>query len=248
MKAQEIINEIITIAPYEFSGGKDFVAYHAPNAKNLKPLPGNSGLLYRAQEDNATTTIAIYSPNNKQPVGVLNLSRNNELPFKKSFQVGTIAVDPDFGGQGIAKSLYGIALTKLGCTLVAGDAQTPGGRANWVSLSKIPGVEVMGYMVIDDIYFNHDKDDIRGAQKVDRLQDQIMTLGGEYLGQSPGNSSFGRIGSRYNPLNRVFAFPVTVNLKRLETAIKGTKVKVYRNTDWSDHPWNTGLYARWTGA
>jgi hypothetical protein len=106
----------------------------------------------------------------------------------------------------------------------------------------------MGYMVIDDIYFNHDKDDLRGAQKVDRLQDQIMTLGGEYLGQSPGNSSFGRIGSRYNPLNRVFAFPVTVNLKRLETAIKGTKVKVYRNTDWSDHPWDTGLYARWTGA
>lgn len=248
MKASEIINEIVSLKPYEFSGGKDFVSYNAPRAQNLKPLPGGSGLLFRVQAGNDVTTIAIYSPDSKKPIGVLNLTSSDELPFKKSFQVGTIAVDPEFGGQGVAKSMYGIALTQLGITLVAGDSQTPGGKANWASLSKIPGIELKGYMIIDDNYFNHDEDDLRGAKKVDRLQDQIMTLGGEYLGNSPGNSRLGKLGSRYNPLNRVFAFPVTVNLKRLETAIKGTKVKVYRNTDWTDHPWETGLYARWPGA
>ena len=41
-------------------------------------------------------------------------------------------------------ALYGIALSILKLTLVAGATQTQHGARQWLKLSQIPGVEVMG--------------------------------------------------------------------------------------------------------
>ena len=63
----------------------------------------------------------------------------------KTWQVETIATDPDYRGQGLGKALYGIALTILKLTVEAGATQTKHGQRMWLMLNSIPGVEVMGY-------------------------------------------------------------------------------------------------------
>ena len=63
----------------------------------------------------------------------------------KTWQVETVATDPDYRGQGLGKALYGIALNILKLTLEAGDTQTKHGQAMWLMLNSIPGVEVLGY-------------------------------------------------------------------------------------------------------
>ena len=42
-----------------------------------------------------------------------------------------IYVAEEFRGRGVAKSLYGIAMSILGFNIAADDLQTPGGRRNW---------------------------------------------------------------------------------------------------------------------
>lgn len=74
----------------------------------------------------------------------------SSFPLPGAVQVGTITVDEDYRGMGLAKALYGIVLTIMRRPLLAGSSQTPGGRKNWLSLSQIPGVEMKGYFKVDD--------------------------------------------------------------------------------------------------
>ena len=80
-----------------------------------------------------------------QPKIVAKLSVEDfSSPIPNAVQVGSITVDEDYRGMGLAKALYGIVLTIMKKTLLAGNEQTPGGRRNWMSLASIPGVEVKG--------------------------------------------------------------------------------------------------------
>lgn len=163
------------------------------------------------------------------------------FPVPGAVQVGTITVDEDYRGVGLAKALYGIVLTIMKRPLLAGDSQTPGGRRNWVSLSQIPGVEMKGYFSIDDIdlhsvdtsKLNPRWDDVnwakRNNKKVDTTIDTIMgKLGGQYIGKKGDQLCF--------------AFDVNPNTtgKELEAYVKTNLSNVYGN-------YNTGLYAVWTG-
>ena len=180
-----------------------------------------------------------------QLVGELTVEKAKSFPLKNAVKVGTITVDEDYRGIGLAKALYGIVLTILKRPLLAGTSQTPGGRKNWVSIAGIPGVEMKGYVTLDELDLhtakikpndtawqksqnkNHNK---RTEQNIDTIMGQ---LGGQYIGK-------GSFGGQY------FAFDVKPNTtgKELEAAVKTRLSAVYSglNTDY-----NSGLYAIWTG-
>ena len=172
-------------------------------------------------------------------------SLGKRFPVPGAVQVGTITVDEDYRGVGIAKALYGIVLTIMRRPLLAGSSQTPGGRRNWLSLSQIPGVQMKGYMRIDDSDLQtrdpskpgrfDTKREIAGQNKaVENRIDTIMgKLGGEYIGQS-------KSGTHY------FAFDVKPNTTKqeLQAYVDTNLSKVYGGGYSS----GGGLYAVWTGA
>lgn len=169
------------------------------------------------------------------------------FPIPGAVQVGTITVDEDYRGVGLAKALYGIVLTIMKRPLVAGDSQTPGGRRNWVSLSQIPGVQMKGYFAIDADELEPNELDPdsdawqrryaqRTAKKIDKHLDVIMgQLGGQYMGA---------VQNRYDNF-QYFAFDVRPDStgKELEAAVKTKLSKVYGG----GYDSGGGLYAVWTG-
>lgn len=166
-------------------------------------------------------------------VGKLTLERP-WFPLPNALQVGTITVDEDYRGQGIAKALYGIVLTILKRPLVAGESQTPGGRQNWVSLSQIPGVQMKGYVALEeeDLETNPRINDPRQTEQATQNIDVIMgKLGGDYIGNKSGREFF------------AFDVKPTTNGKELEAYVNTNLSKVYH----SSYLLTTGLYAVWTG-
>ena len=176
-------------------------------------------------------------------VGELTVHKPYGLPLKNAVQVGTITVDEDYRGVGLAKALYGIVLTIMKRPLLAGSSQTPGGRRNWVSLSQIPGVEMKGYFSIDDVdlkavdttKLNPRWDDVawakRNNKQVEQTIDTIMgKLGGQYIGKS-GDQEY-------------FAFDVQPDTTKqeLKAYVDSRLTKVY-----GGYKSTVGLYATWTG-
>lgn len=152
-------------------------------------------------------------------VGRLSLHRTYE-PIPNAVQVGSITVHEEYRGNGIARALYGIVLTIMKKTLVAGSSQTPGGRKNWMSLASIPGVEIKGYISIRSYKIDFDN----------AMQDKIMNLGGQFVGKDSEDE--------------VWAFDVTPGDGELIPAVKNSLSKLY-NQNWRTG--TTGLYATWTG-
>lgn len=242
MRSQEFVSEIERIGSQDFSGGKDYL-YGSTAPKDLTKLPGGSGLLYSIHGSQSEPTIKLWDPSAKAAqrpllVAKLSLEKPWGFPLQDALQVYTITVDEDYRGMGLAKALYGIVLTIMRRPLLAGHAQTPGGRRNWVSLSQIPGVEMKGYVQIDDYLLNtspnpRDNYDRTKNKNVEERIDTIMgRLGGQYIGASRGGDHY-------------FAFDVKPNEtgKELESAVKQKLFKIYG----SNYQLNTGLYAVWTG-
>ena len=106
-----------------------------------KELPGGSGFTYGInQKDSDFMEIMLFDQD--QIVGELDLSYT-QGPMK-TWSVENIAVDPQHRGRGIAKALYGIALSILKLPIEAGQIQTRGGQQMWLMLNSIAGVEVVG--------------------------------------------------------------------------------------------------------
>jgi len=174
-----------------------------------------------------------------QPKIVAKLSVETfSSPIPNAVQVGSITVDEDYRGKGLAKALYGIVLSIMKKTLLAGNEQTPGGRRNWMSLASIPGVEVKGFLQLDpdDLEFDPtdwpDTPEYQQAMKkretvIDTMHDNIMKLGGQFIGKS-----------KYA---EYWAFDVMPGNGELAPVVKNSLSKLY-NTDVP-----TGLFARWTG-
>jgi ribosomal protein S18 acetylase RimI-like enzyme len=177
-------------------------------------------------------------------IGQLTVETVSSFPLPGAVQVGTITVDEDYRGVGIAKSLYGVVLTIMKRPLLAGTSQTPGGRRNWLSLSQVPGVQMKGYVRVDDSdlqtrstsdgFSSRDKRWIANQNKdVENKIDTIMgKMGGEHIGQS-------KYGTHY------FAFDVKPNTSKqeLEAYVNTNLSKVYGGSYSS----GGGLYAVWTG-
>jgi hypothetical protein len=234
MRASELL-EITRLPPNHFNdlSKKDIddEVRYGRVSKNAKPLPGNSGLMYSIEQKNKAIVISILDSTTKEVVGYLKAeSENNEkhFPIKNAHSVSMIAVDPNRRSQGIAKSLYGIYLSILKYPLLAGNSQTSGGRQNWLSLAKIPGVTVKGYVEMYDRFF----DEPAAKKNFDKFVDSVMAMGGEYLGDSLG----GRL--------RYFAFDVEPGNGELQPAVK-KQLQLYGNK--FSYYYQLGMYAVWEG-
>ena len=137
MRAQEFM-EIERIPQGDF-GDKDTLAPMREPAR-AKPLPGGSGYTYAIQHDGNLKQIMIFNRNNL--IAELDVRPTGDV--FDSYRVESVATDPDYRGKGLGLALYGIALSLLKLTLRAGDTQTQHGRAMWLKLNSIPGVEVSG--------------------------------------------------------------------------------------------------------
>jgi GNAT superfamily N-acetyltransferase len=188
MRAQDFVTEIERLRTGDYQGGKSDIYLYVHQNKGLTPLPGGSRYLYNVRGNKQQPMIVIWDPEGKsagpghpQPIGRVNLySAERAVPLPGALQVGTITVDEDYRGKGIARALYGIVLSIMRRPLISGDSQTPGGRRNWVGLSQIPGVAVRGWLRIDDLFINPARD--FGAEK---MIDTLMgRLGAEYIGQT----------------------------------------------------------------
>jgi len=134
------IMEIARIPQGDF-GDKDTLLPMSTKPET-KPLPGGSKFTYAVnKKDSESKEIMIFDEDTL--VAELDLFYTRD-PMK-TWEVETIAVDPDYRSQGLGKALYGIALSILKLTLEAGETQTKYGQRMWIMLNSIPGVEVMGY-------------------------------------------------------------------------------------------------------
>ena len=273
MKATEFVSEIERLPQAGYVGGKSTLKqdpeYVKKNAlPTAKPLPGGSGLLYGIEVRNYQTIVRIYDPETNQPIGALKLDKKEkgQWPIQPAYQVDTITTDEDYQGQSIAKSLYGIVLTIMRATLLAGSQQTPGGRALWVRLTKeIRGVEVTGYLTVSELDLEGDTSGIpknlpdfakmekalaRNAQKT---INSINSIGAQYIGEIEDDWHRGKP-------RRVYQFPGTVNDtargEEVANADKASKIAIYKNfipkynsagKRATESPWETGLMARWLG-
>jgi GNAT superfamily N-acetyltransferase len=234
MRANEFVTEIERLAKDTYIGGKgELEDYRSPGQKQLKPLPGGSGLMYaiRPGDWDNSTYIFIVDPKAAagKPAIVAKLSiEDYNSPIPNAVQVGSITVDEDYRNRGLAKALYGIVLSIMGKTLVAGGEQTPGGRRNWVSLTNIPGVVVKGFVRVPEEDLNFDPDYSQGPseQEVDRTHNTLMKLGGQFIGA--------------NNWSEYWAFDVVPGASELKPAVKTVLSRLYDDGDSE-----TGLYAKW---
>jgi hypothetical protein len=157
-------------------------------------------------------------------IAQLVLYKSSIPVLKNAYSVDTITTDPEYRGMGLSKALYGIVMSVLKYTLVAGESQTPGGRMNWVSLSRIPGVEIKGLLGIDDREIE-DKGII----------DTLMSLGGQYAGEYawPGHRS---------AQDHYWIFDVQAGEKEMMPAVKSKLSKLYDSTEY-----DITMFAQFTG-
>jgi GNAT superfamily N-acetyltransferase len=219
-------------------GTRQFIFIVDPKAIPTKPVRGRWEF-----DDEFKEKLQAWEKNKNKvrPTIVAKLSLEDfSSPIPNAVQVGSITVDEDYRGMGLAKALYGIVLSVMKKTLVAGSEQTPGGRRNWMSLANIPGVEVKGFVQIDtdDVEFNpNDWPDLPAYQQakkkqeksIDAVHDNIMRLGGQFIGK--------------NKYAEYWAFDVVPGNGELAPAVKTTLNRLYSDGGYEQ----TGLYARWVG-
>lgn len=230
MKIAELLLEIDRLSATEYDGGradiKPVFLGMLPVKKDFKPLPGGSNLQYTVNKTRDSYTIKIWDPSNTRhtsefgtAIGKLKLEEDTSFPIKGAYEASSITVDEDYRGRSIAKSLYGIAFSILSLKLLAGDLQTPGGRRNWVSLSKIDGVEVIGWVGMNRSAF---------AEKPEYIDTIMGELGAIHLGSAGGKEFFG------------FTVQRNRDSSELMASVNTRLSKIYDNDKFI-----TGLFAQW---
>lgn len=159
-------------------------------------------------------------------VGYLSLGYDTRFPIPKAMTVEGISVAADYVNRGFAKSLYRLAMQTLGFTLLAGGEQTPGGRRNWVSIAKMPEVDVIGYIELETS--DHENLD-------DEIIDKVMSMGAQHIGSSKTHFSE----------REYFEFDVDFASTGKELKSGTAKqLKLYTDQDERINA-TVGMYARW---
>lgn len=177
------LQEIERIPAKDFTG-RDTLNPQLQYRSELKGLKQLSPRFYYRINDyggQSETLIQQYyevQPGLVRQVGELETSRAWEMPIPAQ-RVSYIAVDPRYRKLGLALQLYRLYLDKTGLALVAGDSQTPGGRAMWQRLWQDPQIDVVGLVGVEDSDFDRWEELPQFRQWIDNL----MAIGGEYLGQ-----------------------------------------------------------------
>ncbi len=154
-------SEIARIPQGDF-GDKDTLVSPKYSIKK-KPLPGSRRFTYAVgKPDSEELEIMIFDDDTL--AAELDLFYTRDVT--KTWRVSTVAVQPDYRGQGLGKALYRLALNTLNLKIEAGDTQTRHGQRMWLMLNSIPGVEVAGYhMTPTDKYQAHKNDKIIAQDK-----------------------------------------------------------------------------------
>ncbi len=232
MRANEFLTEIEAIPSWQYDGGRTALKdFNNINPSTLKQLPGTSEFAYAVEPLGYMTRLLIVDLKNNPTAAIAILElKNSELPISgKPLEVESITVDENYRGRGLAKALYTIVLTIMKRPLIAGEAQTPGGRRNWISITSMPGVEVKGVLHLSNSTLNvHQLAKGKTTEKhVDNTIDQIMQLGGQYLSK--------------DKYSTYWAFDVVPGKGQLQPHVKNSLSKIYGY----DSP--TTLVARWVG-
>lgn len=222
MRANQFITEVERMAP--IPGGnfeRERKSEQLPD--DTIPLPGGMPNIAYSIIDGSYgfKTIKLWDTSKKSMIGQMIL-QPTAFPLKNSLKVGLIQLANNYKNMGLGRALYGIALSIMKVTLIAGDYQTIHGRRSWVSLNTIPGVTVKGWIKMSEQYTRNED-----------IIDEIMgKLGGQFIGKD----SFG---------NYFFAFDVAENDRGTELAgyVKSELDKVYGRVSGV----YTGLYATWDG-
>ena len=138
MRAHQFIiaeNTIMEIDPLDNIDPGTVVPVRRGDRDNItgptKKLPGNNP--YRYMITDPTGDPAIYIFDGRDVIGKLILEAA-DFPLKRAVKVDYITVHRHYTGFGLARALYGIALSIMKRPLVSGVMQSPGGRRNWLSL------------------------------------------------------------------------------------------------------------------
>jgi ribosomal protein S18 acetylase RimI-like enzyme len=218
--AEGSLTEIENMKQSHFRGGKDTLdRFSTPGKKHLRALPGGSGLMYSITYDSYVHILDPGIPGITKPSIVAGLYLGKGV-IPDSVQVGSITVDENYRGRGLARALYGIVLTIMKKTLISGDSQTPGGRRNWLSLASIPGVEIKGLLDLAN-------SQLEKSRQVDNTIDQLMQLGGQFVAKN-NNYTY-------------WAFDVVPGNGQLAPAVKNKLSKLY------GYDSDNLLMATWTG-
>jgi hypothetical protein len=233
------LHEINSISARNYTGGNHELQFSDTVKYVPKMLPGGSRFQY-AMNNQHERAIWLLDPANEpvsyekrsdyptkpgRVIGKLIIEKV-EFPLANAWQVATITISEQYRGMGLSTALYGIALSILKVNLISGSEQTPGGKNAWTGLAKIPGCEVVGYIRIEN----------SRLQLWEDLIDEVMMLGGEYIGEANNNGK----------LYQYFAYQVGDVGDRIENLVAKSQVKVYQQAD--EYRYKTGLLAQWTGA
>jgi GNAT superfamily N-acetyltransferase len=241
MRSHEIIDEIGTLPSSAFSGRWELDMVSQPSG--LKPLPGSDRLQYGVRDSGRSLEITVWDAKAApragrhglvlpRAVGILTTSEvaQDGPPLPNTAEVDYIAVDPRYRGQGIAQGMYQVVLQTMQRTLVAGADQTPGGQRAWVTLWRTPGVEVRGWMTIEDHRMN----------LTDNVIDTLMgRVGADYIGQQKSGSITYRAWS--------FEVQSMASGRRMEARVKNQLTKIYGRLGDDNPVHSVGMYAVWSG-
>lgn len=218
--------------------------------EGVKPVPGAANLGYyltggRGQMmsmfTGANYILSLVDMKKSKIIGNLFL-RDTIFPLPKSKQVTNAMIYPEYRGQGLGQSLYGVATKVLGMTIVADDSQTPEARRLWANLYNVPGVSVRGWInfiasdvdpandLFDNVQFN--------LRRIARLQ-------GLPKGQMPRP-----LAKPDGPHGHVyFDFPVLSGIdgRELQAAEKLAAIYTSYHPEDNRRNYDVGLYARWAG-
>lgn len=220
---EQTVNEIILLPQEHYNGDWLKKLQYKKYLDDRIPFPGSDHLLLSFQ--NRLHDIYVVDPVAKKVAAKMSLESVN-FPNKMARSVSGIAVQPAYRGQGIAKTLYQIAMRSLKLLLIADDVQTPGGAGNWVNLSRVPGVEVMGYIAINLNSLN-----TKTPKEIGNILAQdLMEIGGFHIGSSRGTD--------------FYAFPVKQGFERMENAIRDTIIEPY---GYDDVSYEISMFAHWVG-
>ena len=129
--------------------------------QKAKPIP-NSKFRYALIEKSWIYQSFFVINENDEVVGAADLMSRGMVP--NSVYVSRITTEPEYRNQGVAKAIYYTLLFVLDKPIISGSSQTAGGQRNWVSIAKMPGVVIEGYVELQ-------------INKMDLYKEQLADMG-----------------------------------------------------------------------
>jgi hypothetical protein len=246
---EEIVQDAIVRIPQSdvATHGKDYIGQLEVAAssqikamfKKLKPVSDDQDLRYGIiPKDDVGQYHVVIVNNSDQIIGDLVLSPVKDFPLQPAYTVEFITVTEDYRGMGIGNLLYKIALRDQGIQLIAGESQTVGGRRNWISLSKTPGVIISGWGWVNVSDQANANSELVKIQK--RFEKSMTKAGAKSLGVNKGSSS-----TLSRAINKHwYLFPVHAGEKEFKAM--NNSIKIYYNDVYNlPFLYKVGLVANW---